>query len=81
LVPYLVYPVAETIYRTFLAGVTSGLVVELSHQGQLHQILRMKLDLPAGMKPFCRSGAAPFQPLEILAQIRALAASTLVAKA
>jgi hypothetical protein len=33
------------------------------------------------MKPFCRSGAAPFQPLEILAQIRALAASTLVAKA
>jgi 2-oxoglutarate ferredoxin oxidoreductase subunit alpha len=36
LVPYLLHPVPEGVYDTFFAGVTAGLVVEQSHQGQLY---------------------------------------------
>ncbi len=75
LVPWLVYPVAEEIYRDFFASVRAGFVVELSHQGQLHKILRMYVDLPAGVTSFCRSGANPIQPREIVALLRNAAAS------
>src|SRR6185436_14251203 len=57
LVPRLVYPVAEELYRDFFAKVEAGLVVEQSHQGQLYRILRMYLDLPPGVHSLCRSGA------------------------
>src|SRR6185295_14662219 len=40
LIPYLLYPVIEEIYREFLIPVRAGLVVEQSHQGQLFRILR-----------------------------------------
>jgi 2-oxoglutarate ferredoxin oxidoreductase subunit alpha len=73
LVPWLVYPVAEEIYRDFFASVRAGLVVELSHQGQLYRILRMFTDVPAGVTPFCRSGANPIQPKEVLVKLRAAA--------
>jgi 2-oxoglutarate ferredoxin oxidoreductase subunit alpha len=75
LVPWLVYPVAEDVYRDFFASVRSGLVVELSHQGQLYRILRMFTDVPPGVISLARSGANPFQPLEIVAQLRNLAVS------
>ncbi|MCC7013139.1 MAG: 2-oxoacid:acceptor oxidoreductase subunit alpha [Planctomycetes bacterium] len=70
LVPQLLYPVADEIYAGFFRGVQAGLVVEQSHQGQLYRILRMQLDVPRGVRSFCRSGANPFQPAEVLAQLR-----------
>jgi 2-oxoglutarate ferredoxin oxidoreductase subunit alpha len=73
LVPYLLYPVAEEIIAGFFAGVARGLVVEQSYQGQLYRVLRMFVDLPKGVKPFCRAGANPFRPSEVLAELRRLA--------
>ena len=51
-------------------NVRAGLVVEQSHQGQLYRILRMFLDMPAGIEPMARSGANPFQPSEIVRRLR-----------
>jgi 2-oxoglutarate ferredoxin oxidoreductase subunit alpha len=73
LVPILVYPVAEETYREFFASVRAGLVVELSYQGQLYRILRMFVDVPAGVRPFARSGANPFRPVEVVEELSRLA--------
>lgn len=73
LVPWLLYPIAEEIYRDFFMSVRTGFVVEQSHQGQLYRILRMYTDVPKGVRPFCRSGANPIQPGEVLALIRTAA--------
>lgn len=73
IVPYLVYPVVEDAYREFLASARAGLVVESSYQGQFYRLLRMFLDLPPGIESFCRSGADPFQPAEIVARLREVA--------
>ncbi|MGZ6133474.1 MAG: hypothetical protein ACXWK9_03395, partial [Myxococcaceae bacterium] len=70
LVPYLLYPVAEPIYRAFFASVRRGLVLELSHQGQLYRILRMFIDVPAGVTSFARSGAQPFRADEVVARLQ-----------
>jgi 2-oxoglutarate ferredoxin oxidoreductase subunit alpha len=70
LVPWLVYPVAEEVYRDFFESVQAGFVIELSHQGQLFRILRMYVDVPRGVVSFCRSGANPIQPGEVVAQLR-----------
>ncbi len=75
LVPHLLYPVAEPIYREFFASARAGLVVEQSYQGQLFRILRMFLDLPAGIVSLARPGAAPFLPSEVLDRLRQLAAA------
>ncbi len=75
LVPWLVYPVAEEIYRDFLASAHAGLVVEQSHQGQLYRVLRMFIDLPSGIQSMTRSGAHPFQPIEIVQRLQELALS------
>jgi 2-oxoglutarate ferredoxin oxidoreductase subunit alpha len=72
LVPTLVYPVAEAVYEAFFASVKAGLVVELSFQGQLYRILRMFVEVPRGVKPFCRSGANPFTPIEIVEALKRL---------
>jgi 2-oxoglutarate/2-oxoacid ferredoxin oxidoreductase subunit alpha len=72
LMPYLLYPVMEETYREFLVTVRAGLVVEQSHQGQLYRILRMVLDLPTEMQSLARSGAIPFQPMEIVEELRAV---------
>jgi len=72
LVPYLLFPVAEEIYKEFFTATQAGLVVEMSHQGQLYRILRMYLDLPSGIQPMCRSGANPFQPAEVVTKLREL---------
>ncbi|HET7291672.1 MAG TPA: 2-oxoacid:acceptor oxidoreductase subunit alpha [Vicinamibacteria bacterium] len=70
LVPTLLFPVAETVYREFLASVQAGLVVEQSHQGQLYRLLRMHLDLPAGLRSLARSGSNPIAPAEVVARLR-----------
>ncbi len=69
LVPYLLYPIAEEVYQRFFESVRHGLVVELSHQGQLYRILRMFTDVPRSVKSFAKDGANPFQPAEILARL------------
>ena len=73
LVPYLLYPVAEQVYREFFASVRNGLVLELSHQGQLYRVLRMFVDVPAGVTSFARSGAQPFRADEVLIRLEQLA--------
>jgi 2-oxoglutarate ferredoxin oxidoreductase subunit alpha len=70
LVPRLLFPVAEEVYRHFFASVQAGLVVEQSYLGQLYRILRMYVDLPSGVTSMARSGANPFQPSEIVAGLR-----------
>ncbi|MBL8861113.1 MAG: 2-oxoacid:acceptor oxidoreductase subunit alpha [Planctomycetes bacterium] len=73
LVPYLVYPVAERVYAEFFASVRAGLVLELSHQGQLFRILRMYTDVPRGVRSLAQSGANPFRPAEVLERLLAVA--------
>jgi 2-oxoglutarate ferredoxin oxidoreductase subunit alpha len=70
LVPYLLYPVAEEVYEEFFASVRAGLVVEQSHQGQLYRILRMFLDLPAGVRSYARPGANPFVPFVVAEKLQ-----------
>lgn len=70
LVPKLLFPVSEDVYRSFFATVEAGLVVEQSHLGQLYRVLRMYVDVPAGVASFSRSGSNPFQPEEIIAALR-----------
>jgi 2-oxoglutarate ferredoxin oxidoreductase subunit alpha len=70
LVPHLLYPVNEDIYRRFFATVQAGLVVEQSYLGQLHRVLRMMMDVPTGLKSFSRSGANPFSPAEIVHELQ-----------
>jgi 2-oxoglutarate ferredoxin oxidoreductase subunit alpha len=70
LVPRLVYPVAEEIYADFFRSVRVGLVVEQSHQGQLYRILRMFVNVPAGVVPMARSGSNPILPSSIVERLR-----------
>jgi 2-oxoglutarate/2-oxoacid ferredoxin oxidoreductase subunit alpha len=73
LIPWLLFPVAEEVYREFFASVKAGLVVEQSHQGQLYRILRMFLDVPGGVEPLCQSGANPFLPSQVASRLRQVA--------
>ncbi len=75
IVPRLLFPVPEGLWREFLASVRCGLVVEQSHQGQFHRLLRTYVDLPAGVKSFARSGSNPFTPDEVQGRVRQLALS------
>jgi 2-oxoglutarate ferredoxin oxidoreductase subunit alpha len=70
LVPRLLFPVAEEVYRDFFASVKRGLVVEQSHQGQLHRIIRMYVNVPKGLESFARSGSNPISPAEIVERLR-----------
>lgn len=73
LVPTLLFPVAEDVYREFFASVQRGLVVEQSHLGQLYRLLRMFVDVPAGVEPMCKSGSNPITPGEVLGRIKDMA--------
>ena len=73
LVPRLLFPVAEAVYQAFFAGVRAGFVVEQNHQGQLYRLLHMYLELPRGLRSLSRSGANPFAPAELVAQLSAAA--------
>jgi 2-oxoglutarate ferredoxin oxidoreductase subunit alpha len=53
--------------------VAAGLVVEQSHQGQLFRLLRMFVDVPAGLRSFARSGANPIAPAEVAERLQKLA--------
>jgi 2-oxoglutarate ferredoxin oxidoreductase subunit alpha len=75
LVPWLVYPIAEEIYREFFKSVKAGLVVESSYQGQLYRIMRMFIDVPAGVTSFARCGANPIQPGDVVSRLEAAAKS------
>ena len=70
LVPKLLFPVAEEIYADFFRSVQAGLVVEQSHQGQLYRILRMYVNVPAGVQPLARSGSNPILPTSIVERLR-----------
>lgn len=72
LVPRLLYPVAEEVYREFFLGVQAGLVVEQSHQGQLFHLLRMFVDLPDNVWPFKRSGSNPILPSAVVGRLERL---------
>jgi 2-oxoglutarate/2-oxoacid ferredoxin oxidoreductase subunit alpha len=72
LVPKLIYPVAEEIYREFFATLQRCYVIEQSHQGQLHRLIRMWVDVPREFNVLAKSGANPISPDEIVAQIRAM---------
>jgi 2-oxoglutarate ferredoxin oxidoreductase subunit alpha len=73
LVPKLIYPVAETIYREFFDSLERCVVVEQSHQGQLHRVIRMWVDVPEEFTSLARSGANPIAPDDIVNAIRAMA--------
>jgi len=70
LVPKLLYPVAEPVYRDFFASVKRGLFIEQSFQGQLYRLARMYVDFPPGVKTMAKSGSNPIQPAEVLAWLR-----------
>jgi len=70
LVPRLLFPVNEDIYGRFFSAVKAGLVVEQSYLGQLYRILRSAIDVPASVTSFCRSGANPFAPFEIVHKLQ-----------
>jgi 2-oxoglutarate ferredoxin oxidoreductase subunit alpha len=70
LVPRLLYPVAEEIYQEFFQGVQAGLVVEQSHQGQLFRLIRMFVNVPAGVQSVAKSGSNPILPEAIAERLR-----------
>ncbi len=72
LIPRLLFPVAESVYREFFASVQRGLVVEQSHLGQLYRILRMFVTVPPGVVSFAKSGSNPITPQEIAERLRQL---------
>jgi 2-oxoglutarate/2-oxoacid ferredoxin oxidoreductase subunit alpha len=73
LVPRLLYPVPQPAYDDFFGSVRAGLVVEQSHQGQLHRLLRMFVGVPSRVESLARSGANPFTPAEVAERLAAIA--------
>lgn len=73
LVPKLLYPVADEIYRDFFRSLRRCVVVEQSQQGQLHRIIRMWTEVPREFVSVSKSGANPITPDEILRLIQAMA--------
>lgn len=74
LVPKLVYPISEEIYGEFFASVEKCIVVEQSHQGQLHRLIRMWANVPNQFISLARSGANPISPAIVLEKIASLSA-------
>ncbi|PTX90689.1 2-oxoacid:acceptor oxidoreductase subunit alpha [Opitutus sp. ER46] len=73
MIPKLLYPVSEQIYGEFFASLRHCLVVEQSHQGQLHRLIRMWVNVPAEFVSLARSGANPIAPATVLERIGQLA--------
>ncbi len=73
LVPKLLYPVSREVYQEFFASVKAGLVIEQSHQGQLHRVIRMYVDVPGGVQSLAKSGANPIVASEVVERVRAMA--------
>ncbi len=72
MIPRLVYPIAEKVFEKFFKGVDKGLIVEQSHMGQLYHVLRAFVDVPGGIKKFCKSGSNPIVPSEVIRTLKAL---------
>ena len=72
LVPRLIYPVAEAIYEEFFSTLRRCVVVEQSHQGQLHRLLRMWTQTPREFMSVSKSGANRITPEEIVRLIQAM---------
>jgi 2-oxoglutarate ferredoxin oxidoreductase subunit alpha len=72
IVPKLLFPVAEEVYNDFFRTVRAGLVVEQSHQGQLFRVLRMYVNVPAGVVSVAKSGSNPILPSSIVERMRKL---------
>ncbi len=70
IVPKLLFPVAEEVYQEFFASVKRGLVVEQSHLGQLYRVLRMYVDVPAGVDSLAKSGPNPIVPEAVVGRLR-----------
>lgn len=72
LIPKLLYPISETIYQEYFVSLQKCLVVEQSHQGQLHKIIRMWVDTPKHFESLAKSGANPIAPEDLIAKIEEL---------
>jgi len=70
LIPKLLYPVAIPVYEAFFKSLRRCIVIEQSHQGQLHKLLRMWAPCPAAFESMAKDGANPFSPEEIHTAIR-----------
>jgi 2-oxoglutarate ferredoxin oxidoreductase subunit alpha len=75
IVPKLLFPVPEEIYEEFFVSVKRGLVIEQSHLGQLYRVLRMFVDVPAGVTSFSKSGSNPIMPEEVVERLRKMTLS------
>jgi 2-oxoglutarate ferredoxin oxidoreductase subunit alpha len=75
IVPKLLYPVVEAVFTDFFASVRRGLVIEQSHLGQYWRVLKMFVDVPAGVGSLAKSGSNPILPREVVQRLRDLAAS------
>jgi len=73
LIPKLLYPVSEEVYEDFFESVQAGLVVEQSHQGQLHRVIRMFVNVPDGIESLAKSGSNPISAVEIVDRLRSMA--------
>jgi 2-oxoglutarate ferredoxin oxidoreductase subunit alpha len=73
LIPKLLYPVAEEVYQEFFASLRKCVVIEQSHLGQLHRLIRMWVRVPDEFLSLAKSGSNPISPEEILEKIRELA--------
>ena len=73
LIPRLLYPVVEPVYQEFFASLRHCLVVEQSHQGQLHKIIRMWVNVPASFEALAKSGANPIDPALVVQALRQMA--------
>jgi 2-oxoglutarate ferredoxin oxidoreductase subunit alpha len=73
LIPKLLYPVAEEVYQDFFASLQAGLVVEQSHQGQLHRVIRMFVDVPPAVQSLSKSGSNPIVAREVLDRLQEMA--------
>jgi 2-oxoglutarate ferredoxin oxidoreductase subunit alpha len=72
MIPKLLFPIPEEIYQNFFASVKSGLVVEQSHQGQLHRMIRMYVDVPPKFEALAKSGSNPILAVEVLDRLKLL---------
>jgi 2-oxoglutarate ferredoxin oxidoreductase subunit alpha len=72
LVPRLLYPVAEVVYEDFFASLRRCVVVEQSHQGQLHRLLKMWTTPPREYMSVSKSGANRISPHEVVKLIQAM---------
>jgi hypothetical protein len=71
----------RSIYQDFFRSLRHGLVVEQSHQGQLHRIIRMWTDVPKSFTSMAKSGANPITPGDVLQRIVTLSSGSASAPA